>query len=160
MLPKVKTILYASDLGNHTRPAIKMAAAVASGQKARIIYLHVLESISGTAKSLVSSYVSEEELNQIFTDSVQKMTEKMRDRIQKFHDEELTDEDRDLETKIMVKTGKIEEVILDVAEQEKADLIVMGSRTHSGIGQFMMGSSANKVIHTSHIPVLVVPIRD
>ena len=160
MLPKIKTILYASDLGNHTRPAIRTAAAIASVHDAKIIYLHVLEPITNTARSLVSSYISEKEINERLQQNKEEMTDYMEKRIAKFHEEELSDQEKDLETQVMVKIGKIEEEILKVAEQEGADLIVMGSRTHSGVSQFMMGSSANKIVHTSHIPVLVVPIRD
>ncbi|WP_428243148.1 universal stress protein [Gynuella sp.] len=160
MLPKIKTILYASDLGNHTRPAIRTAAAIAVSHQAKIIYLHVLEPITNTARSLVSSYISEKEINERLQQNKEEMTEYMQKRIAKFHDEELSEEENQLETMVMVKIGTIEEEILKVAEEQGADMIVMGSRTHSGVGQFMMGSSANKIVHTSSIPVLVVPIRD
>ncbi|AJQ95150.1 universal stress protein [Gynuella sunshinyii] len=160
MLPKIKTILYASDLGNHTRPAIRTAAAIAVSHQAKIIYLHVLEPITNTARSLVSSYISEKEINERLQQNKDEMTEYMQKRIAKFHEEELSEEENQLETRVMVKIGRIEEEILKVAEEQGADMIVMGSRTHSGVGQFMMGSSANKIVHTSSIPVLVVPIRD
>ena len=84
----------------------------------------------------------------------------MNTRIQDFYKEELEGKESEFNTEIMVITGQIEEVILETAKKENADLIVMGSRTHSVVGRMMMGSSANKVVHTSEIPVLVVPIHN
>ena len=40
--------------------------------------------------------------------------------------------------------------------QDKYDLIIMGSHGSKGIKEFAIGSNAQKVIHTSEVPVLVV----
>jgi nucleotide-binding universal stress UspA family protein len=37
------------------------------------------------------------------------------------------------------------------------DLIIMGSRGHSGLRRFVMGSNAERVMRTARIPVLIVP---
>lgn len=46
--------------------------------------------------------------------------------------------------------------ILDVAEKENIDLIVMGNRGYSRIRSFFLGSVAQRVISESKCPVLVV----
>jgi nucleotide-binding universal stress UspA family protein len=49
--------------------------------------------------------------------------------------------------------------IQEIAAERQVDLIVMNSRTHSRLEQIMIGSTANKIIHSSQVPVLVVPIK-
>lgn len=61
-----------------------------------------------------------------------------------------------IEAKKHVETGSIPKAILRVAEAEKADMIVMGSR---GLGIFkgaIMGSVSQKVVEESKIPVMVI----
>jgi len=58
-------------------------------------------------------------------------------------------------------TGIIEEgdaatIIIDVANKLNVDLIVLGSKGDSEIGQFLIGSVANKVVQYAHKPVMVV----
>jgi len=46
--------------------------------------------------------------------------------------------------------------ILRIAEDEKIDVIVMGSIGKTGLEKFLMGSVAEKVVHNSKLPVLIV----
>jgi nucleotide-binding universal stress UspA family protein len=46
--------------------------------------------------------------------------------------------------------------ILEFAEQEGMDLIVMGTLGRSGLERFLLGSIAEKVVKHSKIPVMVV----
>jgi universal stress protein A len=57
-------------------------------------------------------------------------------------------------------SGSSAEAILAEVERSKIDLIVMGTRSRTGIGRFMLGSTAERVLHDSPIPVLVVPKRN
>lgn len=52
--------------------------------------------------------------------------------------------------------GDPSEVIIDVAEKNNADLIVVGSRGMSGTGRFLLGSVPNKVSHHAPCNVLIV----
>jgi len=46
--------------------------------------------------------------------------------------------------------------IIDFAENNNADLIVMGTLGKTGLDRFLMGSVAEKVVRGSKVPVLVV----
>jgi nucleotide-binding universal stress UspA family protein len=48
------------------------------------------------------------------------------------------------------------EGILQVAEEDKADLIVMGSHGRRGLNRILLGSQASEVLSRSKIPVLIV----
>lgn len=64
--------------------------------------------------------------------------------------------------KVHVKTEVIDSplsvvaAIVNYAESEKADLIVIGTRGHSGISKMLLGSVASGVITYAPCPVLVV----
>ena len=53
--------------------------------------------------------------------------------------------------------GDPAEAILNVAEQTKADLIVVGNKGMSGARRFLLGSVPNKVAH--HTPCSVIIVR-
>jgi nucleotide-binding universal stress UspA family protein len=46
--------------------------------------------------------------------------------------------------------------IIDYAEEHHIDLIVIGTRGHSGLKKMMLGSVALVVLTHSHCPVLVI----
>jgi nucleotide-binding universal stress UspA family protein len=64
--------------------------------------------------------------------------------------------------KIRIKTDVIDSpmsvvaALVNYAEQEKADLVVIGTRGRSGIGKMLLGSVASGVVTYAPCPVLVV----
>lgn len=55
------------------------------------------------------------------------------------------------------REDEIHKLILQVADQISADVIVMGTRGRTAFVALMLGSNAYKILHTSQRPVLVVP---
>ncbi len=55
-----------------------------------------------------------------------------------------------------VVNGQPAEAILDYAEKNNIDLIVMSSHGRTGISRWAFGSVADKVLHHSKVPVLLV----
>lgn len=51
-------------------------------------------------------------------------------------------------------------LIIDVATEAEADLIMVGNRGMTGIGRFLMGSVSNKVSHHAPCDVLIVRTDD
>ena len=56
-----------------------------------------------------------------------------------------------------VRTGKPAVEILQQARQGKNDLIVMSSRGHSGVRKMFFGSTTERVLRETPVPVLVTP---
>jgi nucleotide-binding universal stress UspA family protein len=54
------------------------------------------------------------------------------------------------------RQGEPADVILDVAEEENADLIVVGNKGMTGAKRFLLGSVPNKVSHHAPSSVLIV----
>ena len=55
-----------------------------------------------------------------------------------------------------VKSGHVAKCILELAEEEKADLIIMGSRGLGVVKGVLLGSVSQYVVEQSECPVLVV----
>jgi nucleotide-binding universal stress UspA family protein len=63
---------------------------------------------------------------------------------------------RDLKLSLGIVSGKAASCILDVAQEQQADLVIMRSHGYTGAKRWMMGSVAQKVARHSPIPVLIV----
>jgi len=67
---------------------------------------------------------------------------------------------RDLKVRTRVEFGVgAASGILDVAEREAPDLIVMATRRPGRVERMLLGSVADKIVRSSQEPVLVVPVR-
>jgi nucleotide-binding universal stress UspA family protein len=56
----------------------------------------------------------------------------------------------------ITRDGSAPDVILDVAEETHADMIAMTTHGRSGIQRWLLGSVADRVVHYSHIPVMLI----
>lgn len=67
------------------------------------------------------------------------------------------DKNFELKSKILENpTLKISSLLLDFAETENVDLIIVGSRGRHGFKRLLLGSTASDIITYAHCPVLVV----
>lgn len=66
---------------------------------------------------------------------------------------------KDYKIKTFVEEGLPHEVILKVAREWNADMIVLGTHGRTGISHLIMGSVAEKVVRHSEIPILIIPIK-
>ena len=58
-----------------------------------------------------------------------------------------------------IEEGKPFEVILKVAEEWEADLIVLGTHGRTGLTHLLMGSVAEKVVRHSIKPLFIIPTK-
>lgn len=66
---------------------------------------------------------------------------------------------RDVSTSVMLDEGRPEDVIVERARSEGADVIVMSTRGEGGITRALLGSVTDAVVRRAPCPVLVVPAR-
>jgi nucleotide-binding universal stress UspA family protein len=57
----------------------------------------------------------------------------------------------------VLRDGRPASVILDLADQEKAGLIVVGRRGRGEVGELLLGSVSHEIVLHSKRPVLLVP---
>lgn len=163
MVPEVKTILYTTALGSHTRPVFRFTVGLAKQINARIILLHVVEPLSNSVRFLIDSYLQPEAAKHLHHVSSQDILEKIHKRMETFCEEELgaTLEQTEVISEVRVASGESSEVILYEAERHNVDMIIMGTHTGSGLRTGgLLGSTTRRVTHLSKRPVLVVPVDD
>jgi len=61
-----------------------------------------------------------------------------------------------LAARVEMAFGRPAEEIIDFAEREGMDLIVMSTHGRSGLSRWILGSVADKVLHGTHLPILLV----
>ncbi len=153
MIPQIKKILYATDLTKNSAYAFYYAVDVAKKHDAEIIILHTIEpapaSVFGTRTDKAEH--SQQEVS----------TEVIRNRIRKFC--EKVEEKSSLAcvmlvTKTLVQVGYPPEEILKAADEEKCDLIILGSHGKGFLRQTFLGSVSGSVLARTRKPVFIIPL--
>jgi nucleotide-binding universal stress UspA family protein len=160
MLPKINTIVYACDLDGKTQTAMELVLSLAKTHGAKVVLMHAIEPLNAQASNMINNYITEDVRNAMRKDAIKDINKRMERLLSEFmekYSEELSSLEAAPETLII--NGAPSDSIQRVAKEKNADLIVMNSRTHGRLSQMIIGSTANKVIHSSSIPVLVVPIK-
>lgn len=76
---------------------------------------------------------------------------------QKYLDTEVTKlEEEGAKVTSIMRKGPIPEMILQVADEVHADVIAMSTHGRTGVQRGLLGSVADRVVHYSHIPVMLI----
>jgi nucleotide-binding universal stress UspA family protein len=67
---------------------------------------------------------------------------------------------KDIKVYNFTEYGATAQGIIDCGKEFKADLIVIGTHSRSGIDRLLMGSVAEHIVRHSEVPVLVVPFKE
>ncbi|TYL36332.1 universal stress protein [Natronococcus pandeyae] len=59
-----------------------------------------------------------------------------------------------------VRSGSVAQEIVEYADEKNIDCIVMGVQGRSGIDDYLVGSTTEKVVRTANVPVTTVQHRD
>lgn len=156
---EIKTILYATDLGQHMRPVFRHAVTLARKLGASIVMLHVVEPISRSAETMLSLYLPKEKLDSIQHEGMDEVIATMRQRLENYcRDEAEICAGDSRVSDLVVESGDASKIIREQAVANGADLIVMGNcASDHRIGKGLIGSTARRVTQEAGIPVLIVP---
>lgn len=159
MVPGVKKILYASDIEKGSRPAFRAAVSLCGHYDAQITYLHVLEN-EHQDNMVLQSVLKDDSMREVYEESLGNLRTKLSERIDLFFKSEVEENEMLKEDQVssIIREGKPWKAIVDAANEIDADVIVMGTRPHSGIGHALMGSTATKVKNNAGRLVLIVPL--
>jgi len=154
-IPQIKKILYATDLSKNSSYAFLYAIDIAKEHDAKIVVLHAVEPIP--------AYV---EIYGTITDEFKKkqheeIIESMKEQLQGFckkAEAEIGPPCVSLVSKILVPVGHPPEEILNAADKEGCDVIVLGTHGKGFLAHTFLGSVSNAVLHRTRKPVFIIPL--
>ncbi|MFH0782042.1 MAG: universal stress protein [Pseudomonadota bacterium] len=160
MLPKIQTIVYATGLGSGAPYVFRYAMTLAQQHQAKIVVVHGMEPLSTFGQSLVEQYISHDTSEEMHRKARETVKARLQQRLELLCQKECQGSPAcsNLVSSIQVVEGYAAQVILKVASDCAADMIVMGARSHTVVGEAMVGSTTRKVLHSTTKPVLVVKI--
>ena len=137
-----RSIVIATDGSENTRKAISYGIKIAKLSGATVHALYVMD----TSSVSQSWTAGKEIIYEILKKEGQKATSKVKE----------CGEASDVEVKEVILEGHPSREIIDFAEDNEIDLIVMGTLGKTGLDKFLMGSVAENVVRNSKVPVMIV----
>ncbi len=148
MTRQINNILFATDFSDSSQQAADYAVTLAKLTGATLHVLHVINELDEHQRVMIpreAFLILEKEVE------VQAIKE-----LKKFCKEQA----ESLTTVTYAVVGAPFRKILETGEKIKADLIVMGTHGRTGMEHVIVGSTAERVVRRSKIPVLTVRCED
>ena len=136
----LKKILAPTDFSEISATGVRYACQLAKDVGAELIILNVVVLDE-------SNTVSKQDI------------ERHKARLDNFVSEKVADASVGLKIRQLVNAGQPFGAIVDCAEKEGVDLIVMSSHGRSGLSRMLIGSVTDKILRGAPCPVLVVPVE-
>ncbi|MDO9514469.1 MAG: universal stress protein [Syntrophales bacterium] len=156
MIPKIKRVLYATDLSENSTYAFRYAVNTAEKHDAEIIILHVIDEVSPTAHGFIKMILPERDIERIKGEAI----EEMNTRLDEFCKRELREKPQCLKRikAVEVREGYPAEEILKIADERECDVIIMGTHGKGLLTHTFLGSVAERVLRRSRKPVFIIPL--
>jgi nucleotide-binding universal stress UspA family protein len=138
-----KRIMIATDGSENNRKAITYGIELAGLSGARVFIVYVVDTASFTSIPMDGGW-----------EMMYELLEKEGNRVTSEVIDMIGSDDLDIEPKVL--EGHPSNEIIEFAENNDIDLIVMGTHGKSGFDRFLMGSVAENVTRNSRVPVMVV----
>jgi nucleotide-binding universal stress UspA family protein len=139
----IKRILVATDGSTTAEAALAWAVDLAAPLGAEVVVISVID-LSKSYPGAVYVPIDETQMRERLDEELNgAWTARMREAHVTF--------------RTLVREGNPASVIVKMASDEEADLIVMGSRGHGGFTELLIGSVAHHVTHHARTPVVIVP---
>ncbi len=145
-MESLKKILAPTDLSDLSCAGLRYALEMGRSCTAEVIVYHVID--------LGDHWIKRED-----SGPVREMLERHRRMLNKFLWEKFREEMILTEVRQVVEFGGASDNIVEKAESEQVDRIVMSTHGRTGIDRLLMGSVAEKVIARAPCPVLIVPVH-
>ena len=139
---KTSKILAPTDLSDLSRPALRYALELAIERRAAVIVYHVISEDSDWL-------ASDDKLN-----PANALLPQQRERLHAFITEHFAGMMDQVELTEIVEAGVPYNKIVEKAQSENADLIVMSTHGRTGFQQVLLGSVTAKVVARAGCPVL------
>jgi nucleotide-binding universal stress UspA family protein len=140
-----RRILVATDFSPASTPALEQSLKMARREGALLLIAHAYQEPGLVELSHAPAKVYEE-WDRKLREAVERKLRPLVEHAQK----------EGVEARALLLTGFADEAIIEAAEREGADLIVMGTHGRRGAARLFLGSVAARVISTARCPVMTV----
>ena len=147
-MAKLQKIVCALDLSEHSKLVAEYATMLAKMSGASIVAVYAAPTLTQYTGFHVPPNTIDSFVGEIVSGAEKAMTDFV------------TEHFPEVQVKAEVVVGYAAEEILSLAENEDADLIVMGTHGRKGIDRILFGSVAEKVVKNSSRPVLTIRPSD
>ena len=147
-MKQFNNILFATDFSDASGPAADYAMSLAKLTGAHLHVLHVINELDEHQRVMIPR-----EAFQLLEKEIELQSVKQLDRFCK-------EKASGLNTTTHAVVGAAFQKILETADKVNADLIVMGTHGRTGLDHVIVGSTAERVVRRSKIPVLTVRGQD
>jgi len=155
MIPQIKKILYATDLSKNSSYAFLYAIDMAKRHGAKIVIIHAIEPVPAYAEVYGGS------LDAFKKKQLEGIIESMKEHLQGFckkAEAQVGPPCVELVSKILVPVGHPPEEILNAADEEGCDAIVIGTHGKGFLAHAFLGSVSSAVLHRARKPVFIIPL--
>lgn len=143
-----KTILFATDFSESSDHAFNYAFSMAKCFNSRLLILHIINELVDL-RGFYVPHISIDKLEEEMDESARKM-------MGIFIKSHTAGYDN---VEPIVVPGIPYDEILKVADKESVDLIVLGTHGRTGLDHVLFGSTAEKVVRKSQVPVMTIRIQ-
>lgn len=148
-MKSLKKILVAIDFSDSSNKAFNTALFMARKFGARIVLVHVINEPLDL-RGFYVPHISFDKLEEEITAGAEKMMEQFcRNHLQDFDDYES-----------LITPGIPYQGIIQIAEEKQVDMIVLGTHGRTGLDHVLFGSTAEKIVRLSPVPVLTVRLSE
>src|SRR5688572_22059608 len=142
---QLRKILVPVDFSETGMLALEHASFMARLAKADLLLLHVLpiQEYHFEIPEPIMRIDNHDEVNQVVEQKLEEVINQVRSKY-------------GCVAKALSARGKVSHEIMEVAKEEKVDLIIMGTHGASGFEEFFLGSNAHKVVTVAPCPVITV----
>ena len=147
-MAKLQKIVCALDLSEHSRQVAEYATMLAKMSGASIVAVYAAPTLTQYTGFHVPPNTIDSFVGELESEAEKAMADFVAEPFP------------DVQVKAEVVVGYAAEEILSLAENEDADLIVMGTHGRKGIDRILFGSMAEKVVKNSSRPVLTIRPAD
>lgn len=147
-MASLKKIAFCTDFSENSDLAFDLAFDLVQKYEAQLLVVHVVPPLVFPSP-VMEDFISEQANLQFYKDAVQRSAEQIETTyLQKMGDYK--------NVLIRVLSGHPASEILNFIDQEKVDLVVMGTHGLTGLAHFFLGSTAERVVRRANCSVLTV----
>jgi nucleotide-binding universal stress UspA family protein len=155
MTLQIKKILYATDLSKNSSFAFLYATDMARRHDARIVMVHAIEPVPAYAAAYTG--ITDELKRKQQEDIVEEIRKRLGDFCRRA-EAQIGPPCVELVSKILVPRGHPPEEILNAANEEGCDVIVLGTHGKGFLAHAFLGSVSSAVLNRTQKPVFIIPL--